>query len=799
MALKWNVGIAWSGDALLMETGDYILLEDSGGGHIWVQDDSAVYTDEKAYAVHPFSLTRGRPNQFSPIQAGKCVLTLDNSTGRFDPWNTSSALSPNVKPRKRVKIVVSENTTDLAVNGGFETAGAGGADVFSSWSETVAAGGAIVNETTYVYKNFHAAKVSYVTGQAYLRHPAVTVTAGKTYTYSFMTSGDGTVGGRYQIYDISNGADILATTATGITDKIYHKIEYEFTAPAGCTSIRFYVYSPTAVGDAYFDSVQLLEWTDHELFHGKIESIKPSGGKGKQKVTVTAYDGWKDFAGYNASIELQESITPDTAIGLLLDSVNWPSGADNRDLDVGDDTLDYWWNNGEVRPAMESLAQSEWGAFWISNEGKATFMNRTAYITGTSVGSLDESQITDIEVSQPWDLIRNEINIKCRPVSVSTATSEFVSNGGMEYGDPTEEWVAGNSTIASYAGSTHSGAAAMSVAATANSGAASQTIEVIPGDSMSFSGWSLRSAAGHQTCFAIRDVTNGAWVYEGGYADNAAWTEDTEPITVPAGCVSLRVDCIVETSGETGYFDDVSLTGVGDTIWSLAESGVSIASGESLTIWGEYYDQYNTPSPAKNVLDPIRYGDYTANSASDGSGADMTPDMSIVTTAYSQAAKMVITNNHGANTLYITSLGIRGKAIIQVPIEIKKEDLGSQDDYGKRVLLLDVPWQQQVAVADSLGDLLVGFYPAPLRSLTLRMEQKLPDILKYDIMDRITFTSETYTVNEVFRLGFMELRTKSNMQGLVARWHFEPCDNEVYFLLGLAGFAELDETARLGA
>jgi len=786
MAMTWYVGISWAGDALLLETGDYLLLET--GDRILLGDDATIYTDEAAYAIPPLQITRGRKDQFETIQAGKLTLTLDNSTRRFDAWNASSAIYPNVKPRRRIKIALQYDNAEYVTNGGMESG-----DPPTGWTDL---NSTLVSDAVEYHGGAASMHVTVTTGGGAGAYQDFAVTPGAYMTFTgWKKSRDAASGTYFSIQDRTN-LDYLYT-GTPTADPVWERYSYTFLVPDTCEELRVLCRVENAGDEAWFDDVSLTGATV-DLFHGRIEDIRPSGGIGSKRVTITAYDGWKDFAGHSASIALQESITAVTALGLLLDDVGWPAGASFRDLDVGNDTLSYWWCNQAVRPAIESLAESEWGAFWITNEGKAEYMNRTAYITGTSDGTLDESEITDIEISQPWDLIRNVINVKCRPVSLSTGTDEFIPNGDMEVGDPPEEWITSNSVAAAYAVDPHAGTQAVSVAASANDGLIYQTLDCIAGDAYSFSGWSKGSAAGHKTRFRIRDQSNGAWIYEGVYADNSgAWTEDTDSFTAPAGCVRFRIYCEVETNGETGYFDDVTLTGPGQVIWQLAETGVSIVAGATLTLWGEYYDAYNQPAPAKNVLAAIPYEDYTANAAADGSGADMTQSMSIVTSIYSQAAKMVISNTHGATTLYITKLQMRGKAITQTPVTIKKEDADSQDDFGNRTLPLDVEWQQSVLVADSLGDLLIGFYADPLRAVTVRMEQQFPAMLLYDIMDRITFTSDTYELYEVFRLGYMDLSTKGSMQALQATWHLEPCDNEAYWILGAAD-SELGVNTRLG-
>jgi len=326
--------------------------------------------------------------------------------------------------------------TEYILNGGYETLGGGG--VWDEWSEHED-DGSFDNETVNVYSGVNAAKCTTGPSVDTDMYQTITVTAETDYELTIWTAGDGTYDGRYKVTDQTHAADIIEMTHTGVTGTDYEEVVEQFTTPAGCTSIRVYLYSPdTNGGICYYDEVSLLQWeaeedravhplkitrgrkdqfssiqackltftldnsterydawntgsaiypnvkprrrvrvavdfpdallledgyyllledggrillgssTSYEIFHGRIEEIRPSGGIGNKRVTVTAYDGWKDFAGHSASIALQESITPDTAIGLLLDDVGWPDSPTYRDLDTGNDTLDYWWCNQSV-------------------------------------------------------------------------------------------------------------------------------------------------------------------------------------------------------------------------------------------------------------------------------------------------------------------------------------------------------------------------------------------------------------------------------------------------------------------
>lgn len=48
---------------------------------------------------------------FAPVETGRARVTLDNSSGRYDGWNTSSALYPNVSPGKDIRIRIRDLDT----------------------------------------------------------------------------------------------------------------------------------------------------------------------------------------------------------------------------------------------------------------------------------------------------------------------------------------------------------------------------------------------------------------------------------------------------------------------------------------------------------------------------------------------------------------------------------------------------------------------------------------------------------------------------------------------------------------
>jgi len=155
---------------------------------------------------------------------------------------------------------------ELLDDGDFETAGAGGADVFASWAET-AGTGAIEDEGTLVHGGDHAAKLTAGSSANTLIKASplptndgnIPIRPGTSCALTFWTRGDGTNAGRYQVYDVTNGAFIRTTVTTSITGTTYTLVTYTFTVPDGCYAVNINLVCPSANGGiAYFDDVSLI-------------------------------------------------------------------------------------------------------------------------------------------------------------------------------------------------------------------------------------------------------------------------------------------------------------------------------------------------------------------------------------------------------------------------------------------------------------------------------------------------------------------------------------------------------------
>jgi len=148
-------------------------------------------------------------------------------------------------------------------NGGFETPGAGGADIWANWAET-AGDGALADEIVIFQAGAHSAKITAgASSNTYVRQTTAAVTASTLYRLSWYDYAANSEALRFLVYDVSNAADIIAlTTGSNVTAGWVQQMAY-FTTPVGCISARIDFRSPATNGNiVYLDTVSVNECTN---------------------------------------------------------------------------------------------------------------------------------------------------------------------------------------------------------------------------------------------------------------------------------------------------------------------------------------------------------------------------------------------------------------------------------------------------------------------------------------------------------------------------------------------------------
>lgn len=200
----------------------------------------------------PVNLVFSKAN---PSASASNILTLPQGNGFIVP--TGYVFHPLLMTAKSNGAL-----TELITNGGFETAGAGGADVFGTWTES-AGNGAIAQESGA--GNFHggakSAKLTVGADTACSVSQDITVIAGYTYTLSFYVKGDGTTAShkaRYQIVDKTHTADIVAIKSVPTASAAFYQVTETFTAPAECDTVTITLAGAALQGAVcYLDDVSV--------------------------------------------------------------------------------------------------------------------------------------------------------------------------------------------------------------------------------------------------------------------------------------------------------------------------------------------------------------------------------------------------------------------------------------------------------------------------------------------------------------------------------------------------------------
>ncbi len=156
--------------------------------------------------------------------------------------------------------------------------------------------------------------------------------------------------------------------------------------------------------------------TNHTIFTGEIEDIRPFARD--KTVQVTAIDAMSKFKNLETTIALNTNIKISDAIEAVLDSISFTDYSIDSLLDV----IAYWWVNAQkADAAIQELCDASFGTFFVSADGKAKYYTRSRAVS--AVQSITQDMILkDIEVRQPWDVVRNNIDVIVKPL-VLQATS----------------------------------------------------------------------------------------------------------------------------------------------------------------------------------------------------------------------------------------------------------------------------------------------------------------------------------------------------------------------------------------
>lgn len=190
-------------------------------------------------------------------------------------------------------------------------------------------------------------------------------------------------------------------------------------------------------------------------------------------------------------------------------------------------------------------------------------------------------------------------------------------------------------------------------------------------------------------------------------------------------------------------------------LWRLYDTP-SLAPGEEIEIWARFtYDGESVPVVSTVTL--LAGTDYIANSASDGSGSDLTSSISTQVTLFSESAKIRVWNI-GTELAYITTLKVRGVPVAALgEVKTVSEDTNSQNLYGLRDLKLDSEWMQDTNRAAEFAKFLKTQYSAPTEFPGVDLINRPEKQFAVDLFDLVTLDAPSKSISsEVYQVGLIE-------------------------------------------
>lgn len=164
------------------------------------------------------------------------------------------------------------------------------------------------------------------------------------------------------------------------------------------------------------------------------------------------------------------------------------------------------------------------------------------------------------------------------------------------------------------------------------------------------------------------------------------------------------------------------------------------------------------PSPVQQVSELVATTDYTANSAADGSGTDMTASLLVTSVEEGAGFSLTLRNGHATDGLYVTKFQKRGLASNYVPDRpIFTYSLPIDGDKTARGITVQLPFADDSGKPRDFSVQLVRTYRHPYPRLTLAFDAgnhadtmaamlalELGDLIRYKDTD-VTTLGKTYS------------------------------------------------------
>ena len=204
-----------------------------------------------------------------------------------------------------------------------------------------------------------------------------------------------------------------------------------------------------------------------------------------------------------------------------------------------------------------------------------------------------------------------------------------------------------------------------------------------------------------------------------------------------------------------------------------------------------------------DMISPVATTDYLLNSLADGTGTDLTSQLTVTAITWGNSAEVTVVNN-GPLDGYRIKCQLRGRGLYDFEtMTFTVKDSASIAAYGENSFSLDMKYQTDPDVGADACAYIVNQCKDPrtkISSVTFianRSTAMMQAALGLEISDRVTVTEEVTGISSDYFINAVGLDLNSS-EILRCTWTLAPADSQKYWQLEVDGYTELDETTILG-
>lgn len=242
------------------------------------------------------------------------------------------------------------------------------------------------------------------------------------------------------------------------------------------------------------------------------------------------------------------------------------------------------------------------------------------------------------------------------------------------------------------------------------------------------------------------------------------------------------------------------------TVLFSLNTAISLSAGETKTFRGTYRDPSGGANKVsgKDMVAPEATTDYLFNSKADGTGTNLTANLSVTAVYGSEGVEYTLTNNGSAG--YVTKLQARGKGIyIYDPIQYISEDTTSINSYGYMPLTVEMKYQDNPYEAITVADTILQQDKDPRTVVdTINLFANYNELLMFaflylDIGDLIHVKENQTGIDNFYYIQAVEFSIQA---GGVIKYSWTVKDalslSTIYWTLDTVGKSELGTTTVIG-